>query len=103
MTNEQKAKYLADQCKPCTDSFYSGFYQGALIALNATEKDYVPCKAIDVDGDWYVIPNQLESQFCEDMEDEELIEDGDFSDKYSEYATGGDLNLTQLYKKNQTK
>lgn len=90
---------MADQCKPCTADFYNGFYEGARIALNAADGDYTPCKAIDVDGDWYVIPNELESQFCEDMEDKELIESGDFSDKYSEYATGGDLNLIQLYVK----
>ncbi len=39
MTNEEKAKMLADQAKPCTDDFYSGFYQGVLIALNASDKD----------------------------------------------------------------
>ena len=99
MTNEQKAKYLADQCKPCAGSFYSGFYQGVLTALNAAYRDYTPYKADCVDGDWYVIPNELYEQFCEDAEDEEFVEDGDLSVKYGEYATGGDLNLVQLYVK----
>jgi hypothetical protein len=35
MTNEEKAKFLADQCKPCNDDFYSGFFQGVLVALNS--------------------------------------------------------------------
>jgi hypothetical protein len=39
MTIEEKAKYLADQCKPCTNDFYSGIYQGALIALKAEQSD----------------------------------------------------------------
>jgi hypothetical protein len=43
MTNEQKAKFIANQCKPCTDDFYSGIYQGVLLTLNAesTDKDVV--------------------------------------------------------------
>jgi len=34
MSNEQKAKNIADSHKPCTSEFYSGIYMGALIALN---------------------------------------------------------------------
>jgi hypothetical protein len=37
MTNEKKAKMIADQCKPCTKDFYSGIYQGVLLALNAED------------------------------------------------------------------
>ena len=37
MTNEQKAKFIADQCKPCTADFYSGIEQGVLLALNSEE------------------------------------------------------------------
>ena len=98
MTNEQKAQYLAEQIKPCAEHFYNGFYQGALVALNAASADFTPVQAIDVDGDWYVIPNELEEQFTKDTEDEELTESGEFSDKYGEYATGGALSLVQLYK-----
>ena len=39
MNNVEKATMLAKQVKPCTDDFYSGFYQGALIALNATSNE----------------------------------------------------------------
>lgn len=59
--------------------------------------EFIPVQAIDVDGDWYVIPNELQQQFMEDSEDEELTESGEFSNKYSEYATGGALSLVQLY------
>lgn len=37
ITNEEKAKLLADQCKPCSTEFYKAFYQGVLIGLNAVE------------------------------------------------------------------
>ena len=99
--SEQKAQFLADQLDKSAGYLhaYSVFYQGALSGIETTEREYIPCKAINVDGDWYVIPNELHEQFCEDAEDEELIESGEFSNKYSEYATGGDLNLIQLYVK----
>jgi len=35
MTNEEKAKMIAEQCKPCSADFYSGIEQGVLLALNA--------------------------------------------------------------------
>lgn len=35
MTNQEKAKFLADQCRPCTEDFYSGFLQGAQTVLDA--------------------------------------------------------------------
>lgn len=38
MTNEDKAKLIADQCKPCSDDFYSGIKQGVLLALNAEKQ-----------------------------------------------------------------
>lgn len=101
MTSEQKAQFLADQLDKSAGYLhaYSVFYQGALSGIETTEREYIPCKAIDVGGDWYVIPNELYEQFCKDAKDEKLVEDGDFSDKYDEYATGGDLNLIQLYVK----
>jgi len=37
MKNEEKAKLIADQCKPCSSDFYSGIYQGVLLALNAED------------------------------------------------------------------
>ena len=39
MTNKQKANFIANQCKPCTDDFYNGIYQGVLLALNAESGD----------------------------------------------------------------
>ncbi len=39
MTNEQKAKFIANQCKPCTDDFYNGIYQGVLLSLNVESID----------------------------------------------------------------
>lgn len=70
------------------------------------------------DGDWYVLPKELENQFQSD--EAELSEyhsslrnfdeagqdeqwdiisglEQDFENKYGEYATGGDLNLIDLY------
>jgi hypothetical protein len=38
MKNEEKAKFIAEQCKPCSKDFYSGIYQGVLLALNAEEQ-----------------------------------------------------------------
>ena len=32
-TNKEKAIMIAEQCRPCTDDFYSGIYQGVIIAL----------------------------------------------------------------------
>lgn len=41
-TNEEKAKFLADQLKkqgvPVMEEFYDGFYQGALVAFNIESK-----------------------------------------------------------------
>ena len=46
MTNEEKAEMIAGQCKPCTNDFYNGVYQGVLIALNAESSvmpSLLPC------------------------------------------------------------
>lgn len=39
MENQEKAKMIADQCKPCSDDFYSGIQQGVLIALDASDEE----------------------------------------------------------------
>jgi|LakMenE18May11ns_1017448.scaffolds.fasta_scaffold9679146_2 hypothetical protein len=39
MTNIEKAIIIANQCKPCSDDFYSGIYQGVLLALDIESKD----------------------------------------------------------------
>lgn len=55
-------------------------------------------KAIqDESGHWYVIPNDLVNDFYKDELDESMIDSGEFDDKWGNYMTGGDLNLTQLY------
>lgn len=56
-------------------------------------------KAIELDGDWFIIPNELYEEFNEDSWNEDLIESGGFDDKWWKYKTGGDLNLVQLYVK----
>jgi len=53
-------------------------------------------KAVQDDScHWYVIPAELEEEFNKDVDESD--EDLDFDEKYGEYRTGGDLNLTQLY------
>ena len=54
-------------------------------------------KAMELDGDWYIIPNHLYKEFYEDSWNEELIESGGFDDKWYKYKTGGDLNIIQLW------
>lgn len=39
MKNEEKAKMIAEQCRPCSDDFYSGIYQGVLLALNSEQQN----------------------------------------------------------------
>lgn len=55
-------------------------------------------KAIkDQDGHWYVIPDNLESTFIEMESCGEADEWEAFNEMFSQYRTGGDLNLVQLY------
>jgi hypothetical protein len=37
--NQEKAKLIADQCKPCSADFYSGIKQGVIIALKASDEE----------------------------------------------------------------
>jgi hypothetical protein len=61
-------------------------------------ENFKKVKAItDDDGHWYIIPNELDSEFYKDLQNEDMIDSGDFDDKYGQYRTGGDLNLIQLY------
>lgn len=63
-----------------------------------TEAEFIKVNATQDDsGHWYLVPNELIDAFNKDMEDEELGESGGFGDKWDEYRTGGDLNLTQLW------
>lgn len=49
------------------------------------------------DGHWYIIPYELKDEFNSDLDglsDDNIYE---WEDKYSQYMTGGDLNLIELY------
>jgi hypothetical protein len=52
----------------------------------------------DDSGHWYVIPNELcIIEFFKDLNNEDMVDSGQFDEKYGKYMTGGDLNLVQLY------
>lgn len=51
----------------------------------------------DESGHWYVIPADREAEFHNDELDDELVDSGEFDNKWRKYRTGGDLNNTQLY------
>lgn len=56
--------------------------------------------ALECEGDWYVIPAEMQEKFNE-LSDEELNDNYDKQDEFNtlfgKYRTGGDLNLIQLY------
>ena len=55
-------------------------------------------KAIqDESGHWYIIPNDKLKEFSIDEQNEDMIDSGEFDNKWGQYMTGGDLNLIQLY------
>lgn len=56
-----------------------------------------PIKAVEVQGDWYVVPLDEFEDFLFDSKDDELLESGDFDNIWGKYQTGGDLNLIQLW------
>lgn len=51
----------------------------------------------DDSGHWYLIPNDLYDNFCKDMQNEQMADNGTFDNVYGRYRTGGDLNSDQLY------
>jgi hypothetical protein len=51
----------------------------------------------DSDGHWYVIPDFEFTAFYEMLEDGEVDDWNSFNERFSQYMTGGDLNLVQLY------
>lgn len=57
--------------------------------------------AVKCDGDWYVIPAEMHDDFSKLSEkacdSENYDAQDEFNNKYGQYATGGDLNLVQLY------
>lgn len=50
----------------------------------------------DDSGHWYVIPVEMREEFYSLLEGGEKTED-DFIEKFSDYMTGGDLNLVELF------
>jgi hypothetical protein len=50
----------------------------------------------DNDGHWYIIPAEMTDEFRRLRDGGESTED-EFIEKFSNYMTGGDLNLVQLY------
>lgn len=51
----------------------------------------------DDDGHWYVIPAEMENEFFELLVSDMENEYEKFNQVFGAYATGGDLNLKQLY------
>lgn len=51
----------------------------------------------DESGHWYVLPDDIYDEFVKDEENEDMIDSGEFDDKYGKYMTGGGINLVQLY------
>lgn len=53
MTNEEKAKMIADQCRPCSNDFYDGIKEGVLLTLNSDEKiEEKTTKNLELVGDF---------------------------------------------------
>lgn len=57
--------------------------------------------AVQCDGDWYVIPTEMQKEFNRLSElaqvSENYDEQDEFNEKFGQYATGGELNIIQLY------
>jgi len=51
----------------------------------------------DDSGHWFVMPNELEDDFDNNLDNEDFVDSGGFDEKYGKYMTGGALNLVQLY------
>lgn len=77
MTIEEKATMIAEQCRPCTDDFYSGLKQGVAIALNAEASNLEKAKKWDdlkeEIAPFYTLKNE------EDEDSEEYEAEGDLS------------------------
>jgi len=74
------------------------FVSVATDLLRELEETPMEVKAwTDDSGHWYIIPNDIEDEFINDLADEEMVDSGQFDNKYGQYRTGGDLNNIQLY------
>lgn len=62
------------------------------------ENKFLQVKAVqDESCHWYIVPNALCEEFYQDSLNEEFIESGEFSEKWSQFSTDGDLNNVQLW------
>jgi hypothetical protein len=46
---------------------------------------------------WYIIPNELYQDFHRDLDNEYMVDTGEFDKKYHKYMTNGGMNEIQLY------
>jgi predicted HAD superfamily Cof-like phosphohydrolase len=68
----------------------------------SNEKDLIQVFATqDGEGHWYVVPVDLKDEFDRLLDGGETTEN-EFIEQFSQYMTGGDLNLVQLYIKPET-
>lgn len=83
LSNEEKAIMIADQCRPCSDDFYTGIKEGIFLALNAENENLKKAEK------WDALGKQIDACYMtgNNEEDEEIDYDGD--DMLEE--TGGDL------------
>jgi hypothetical protein len=88
------------------EDYYNDFFKKADDDFNEQEtlEQAAKVKAVrDYSGHWYIIPNELYQNFLKDLDNEDMVDSGRFSEKYGKYMTGGDLNLVQLYANNYNK
>lgn len=66
----------------------------------------IPVQVVQNDSDWFIIPTELYPKFlelsnkiekCENHSDEWYNTIDEFEEQFAEYATGGDINIVNLY------
>lgn len=97
---------IEDYANSNTESLSLEFLKAIHIAIAAIKKsekkdtNLKKVKALQDDSfHWYVVPDELAAEFKEDLYNEDIIESGEFNEKWESYRTGGDLNLIQLWAK----
>lgn len=51
----------------------------------------------DDDGHWFIIPSDSAQEFYNDLDNEEIIDSGEFGNKWEKYMTGGSLSNVELF------
>lgn len=87
-------KEQAKELKEAVKSISEDFVAGAEFVLNQIKEVSI---VSDDDGHDYVLPKELEKQFNKDLQDEELIDSGEFDEKYQSFATGGCISNVKLW------